>query len=76
MKTYVQVHGFEVWKSVVDGYKEPIVPPTNENRRKLSQNNSKEKNELMNGLGDLLYVKVIHCSSAKEIWEKHRNFYE
>jgi hypothetical protein len=44
MKTYVQAHGFEVWKSVVDGYKEPVIPPTNENGRKLSLNNSKAKN--------------------------------
>jgi hypothetical protein len=43
MKTYVQAQGFEVWKSVVDGYKEPTVPPTNENGRKINQNNSKSK---------------------------------
>jgi hypothetical protein len=31
MKTYVQAQGFEVWKSIVDGYNEPTVPPINEN---------------------------------------------
>jgi hypothetical protein len=31
MKRYVQEQGFEVWKSVVDGYKEPTVPPKNDN---------------------------------------------
>jgi hypothetical protein len=76
MKTYVQAQGFEVWKSVVDGYKEPTVPPTNENGRKLSLNNSKAKNALLNGLCDSVYVKVMHCSSAKEIWDKLQNIYE
>jgi hypothetical protein len=65
MKTYVQAHGFEVWKSVVDGYKEPTVPPTNENGRKLSLNNSKAKNALLNGLGDSVYGKVMHCIFRK-----------
>jgi hypothetical protein len=30
----------------------------------------------MNGLCDLVYVKVMNCSSAKEIWEKIQNIYE
>ena len=60
MKTYVQTHGFEFWQLVVDGYKEPIIPPTNENGRKLSLNNSKAKNAIMNGLVDLVYVKFMH----------------
>jgi hypothetical protein len=76
MKTYVQAQGFEVWQSVVDGYKEPVVPPTNENGRKLSLNNSKSKNSLLNGLGDSVYVKVMHCISTKEIWDKLQNVYE
>jgi hypothetical protein len=33
MKTYVHAHGFEFWQSIVDGYKEPTVPPTNDNRK-------------------------------------------
>jgi hypothetical protein len=76
MKTYVQAQGFEVWKSIVDGYKEPVVPPTNENGRKLSLNNSKAKNAILNGLVDSVYVKVMHCSSTKEIWDKLQNVYE
>jgi hypothetical protein len=65
MKTYVQGQGYEVWKSVVDGYKEPSIPPTNENRRKLNLNNSISKNSLVNGMVDSIYVKVMNCSFAK-----------
>jgi hypothetical protein len=52
MKTYVQAHGFDVWKSVVDGYKEPSTHPTDNDGKKLSQNNSREKNDILNGLVD------------------------
>jgi hypothetical protein len=75
MKTYVQAQGFEVWNLVVDGYKEPTVPPTKDNRRKLSLNNSKYKNVLLNGLGYSIYVKFLHCSST-QIWDKLQNVYE
>ena len=76
MKTYVHAQGFEVWKSVVDGYKELTVPSTNGNGKKLSLNNSKSTNALMNGLCDSVCNKFIHCISAKEIWDKLQNIYE
>jgi hypothetical protein len=76
MKTYVQAHGFEVWNVVVYGYKEHSIPPTNDNGRTPSLNNSKAKNAILNGLVDLLYVKVMHYISTKEIWEKNQFFYE
>jgi hypothetical protein len=30
----------------------------------------------MNGLGESIYTKVMHCKSAKEIWDKLQNIYE
>jgi hypothetical protein len=76
MKTYIQAQGFEIWQSVVDRYKEPTIPPTSEKEMKLSQNNSKATNALLNGLGESVYTKVVHCKSAKEIWAKLQNIYE
>jgi hypothetical protein len=43
---------------------------------KLSQNNSKSKNALLNGLSETIFTKVAHCKSAKEIWDKLQNIYE
>jgi hypothetical protein len=43
---------------------------------KLSQNNSKEKNALLNGLSETVFTKVAHCKSAKEIWDNLQNIYE
>jgi hypothetical protein len=76
MKTYIHAHGFEIWKSVVDGYKEPTVPLTNEREIKLGKNNSKATNALMNGVCESVYTKVICCKSAKDIWDKLQNIYE
>jgi hypothetical protein len=76
MKKYIQVHGFKVWKSIVDGYISPTIPPTNDKVVKLGENNSKAKKTLLNGLSDTIFTKVSHCKSAKEIWDKLRNIYE
>jgi hypothetical protein len=76
MKTYIQAHGFEIWQSIVDGYTTPTVPPTNDKAVKLSQNNSKATNALLNGISETVFTKVAHCKSAKEIWDKIQNIYE
>ena len=76
MKTYIQAQGFEIWQSIVDGYKEPTILPTNERAIKIRKNNSKATNALLNGLCESIYTKVIHCKSVKEIWDKLQNIYE
>jgi hypothetical protein len=76
MKTYIQAQGFEIWKSIVDGYTTPTVPSINDKAVKLSPNNSKATNALLNGLGELIFTKVAHCKSAKAIWDKLQNIYE
>jgi hypothetical protein len=43
---------------------------------KLSQNNSKATNALLNGLGESIFTKVSHCKSVKDIWDKLQNIYE
>jgi hypothetical protein len=35
MKTYIHAQGFEIWKSIVDAYIVPVVPPINDNVVKL-----------------------------------------
>jgi hypothetical protein len=76
MKTYIQAQGFEIWQSIVDGYTIPAVPPTNDKAMKLGQSNSKATNALLNGLSEIIFTKVAHCKSAKEIWDKIRNIYD
>ena len=75
-KTYIQAQGFQVWRSIADGYTAPTVPPTNDKAVKLSENNSKDINALLNGLSDTVFTKVAHYKFAKEIWDKLQNIYE
>jgi hypothetical protein len=76
MKTYVQAQGFSVWKSIVDGYKETSTPPIDNDGKKLRKSNLRDKNAILNGLVDSVYVKVMHYDFAKDIWEKNQNVYE
>jgi hypothetical protein len=76
MKTYIHAQGFEIWQSIVDGYIVPTVSPTNDKAMKLSQNNYKATNALLNGLGETIFTKVSHYKYAKEIWDKLQNIYE
>ena len=76
MKTYIHAQGFQVWKSIVDGYIAPAVPRTNDKAVKLSENNFKAKNALLNSLIDMVFTKVAHCRSAKDIWDMLQNIYE
>ena len=40
------------------------------------ENNSKAMNALLSGLPKTVFVKVMHCETAKEIWDKLRNICE
>jgi hypothetical protein len=76
MKTYVQTQVFDVWKSIVDRYKESSTPPIDNDGNKISKKKLRDKNAIMNGVVDSVYVKVMHCDSIKEIGDKIQNVYE
>jgi hypothetical protein len=67
MKKHIHALGFDVWRSVVDGYKAPTIPPTDKDGKKLEENNSRATSALLNGLFKSIYTKVMHCDSTKEI---------
>jgi hypothetical protein len=76
MKTFLQEHGFDFWKLVVDGYKTLATPPTDRDGKKLRENNSKDKGTILSSLVDSIFFKVMHCDSAKDIWDTLQNIYE
>ena len=65
MKTHMQALGFDVWQSVVDGYKAPTTPPIAKDGKKLEENNSRPTSALLNGLTKSIYTKVMQCDSLK-----------
>ena len=62
---------------IVNTYDIPTNPPTtNSLERKHYEDNSKAMNVILSGLTKIVFVKVMHCETAKEIWDKLRNIYE
>ena len=68
--------GFDVWKFVENGYTSLVTPPIDTARKKICNDNSREINAILRGLTNLIFVKVMHCKSAKEIWDKLKVMYE
>jgi hypothetical protein len=76
MKNFLQTHGFDVWKLVVDRYMIHATPPTEKYGNKHGDNNLKAKGTILSCLVDSLFVKVMHCDSANDIWYKPQNIYK
>ncbi|GLJ30859.1 hypothetical protein SUGI_0613410 [Cryptomeria japonica] len=62
--------------SIKNGYTVPSVPPTDLNAKKEYENNAKAKHVILSGLSDNEFVKVMHCASTKETWDKLQRLFE
>ena len=78
MRVYLQAQGVYVWKMIVNAYDIPANPPTYacSIERKHYEDNSKAMNAILSGLTETVFVKVMHCETVKEIWDKLKNIYE
>ena len=77
MKVYLQAQGTNIWKMIVNIYDIPVGPSaTNSTEKKIFEDNSKVMNAILSGLTEIVFVKVMHYETAKEIWDKLRNIYE
>jgi hypothetical protein len=75
MKIYLQEQGFDVWKVVVDRYKETTNPLIDKYGKKLSKNDSKEYkcyNLRINKVVERINVKIDETNVLKTI-EESRN---
>jgi len=68
--------GFDIWKFVVDGYTAPTTPPKDVAEKKICNDNSRAVNAILGGLTNSICVRVLHCKSAKQIWDKLEVVYE
>jgi len=48
----------------------PATPRTDKDGNKLNENNSKDKGTILRSLDDSVFVKVMHCKTTKDIWDK------
>lgn len=76
MRIFLMAQGFEVLKFLVNGYTTPTTPPTEENGKRIYEINAKVMNVILSSLSGSKCVKVMHCDSAKDIWDKLHNIYE
>jgi len=71
MKNFLQVQVINVFQSLVDEYMTPAtLPIEKKNGKKLNENNSKDKEFFLGSMVDLLFVKVMHCDTANDLWHK------
>jgi hypothetical protein len=64
MKKFMLALGFDIWKSIVDGYTSPTTPPKDVVGKKIYNENSREINEILRGLRNSICVKVTQCKSS------------
>ena len=76
MKGYIMSLGCDIWQSVEYEYTTPVTPTTNTTRKNICNDYVRESNAILGGLSNPIFVKVIHCKSANEIWGKLKVIYE
>ena len=70
MGSYLMELRCDVWKIVINGYKESITTLSNRVAKKLGNHNARAINEILGGLSKSFFFRVKHCNSTKEIWDK------
>jgi len=55
---------------VIKGYSVPKTPPLDSTANKLYNANSRVINAILDGLGNTVFFKVMHCKSTKYFWNK------
>jgi hypothetical protein len=71
MEGFIVSLGFEVWNSIEDGYTMPTNVLTIDDEK-----NGKERYDLLSGLANLEFLKVMSYKSTKEIWKNLESIYE
>ena len=68
--------GVGVWQSVINGYDVPYSLPSDLHGRRLYDQNAKVVDSLFPRITMSEFIKVMHCRSAKQIWDKLQNVYQ
>jgi hypothetical protein len=65
IKGYTMSLGCDIWKYVEDGYTASTTSPIDTTGNKLCNANARATNAILGGLSNPIFVKVMHCKSAK-----------
>jgi hypothetical protein len=75
MITHLMSLGADVWDVVEMGYVKPVVLASKDDKLEFSFN-AKAMNSILSGLAKAKFVKVMHCDSTKNMWDKLISSYE
>jgi hypothetical protein len=75
MRTYLMSLDADVWDVVETGYVKPIVLASKDDKLEFSFN-AKAMNAILIGLAEAEFFKIMHCDSAKVMWDKLISSYE
>ncbi|XP_057865580.1 uncharacterized protein LOC131073209 [Cryptomeria japonica] len=76
METYLSSLGYKAWKSVENDYTIPSRGPSTPDEEKAYESNANSKNFILSSVTNDILVKVMHCQSAKKVWDKLNNVYK
>ena len=71
MQVHLLAQGYEVWEIVDKGF----TPTQDEQGKKNIIYDAKVKDLIISGLIEFVYLKVLSCKTAKEVWGKLENIY-
>ena len=76
MRIHLMSIGLEVCLSIETGYIYPKYPPTDLEGIKKFGYNAKAVNAIFPRLARIIFSKVMHCKTTKDIWDKLQTTYE
>ena len=76
MRCHLMSLGCKIQTLVEKGYKIPDNLPTNRDELDECESNAKALNDILKGLVDSVFVKVMQCKTSKHAWEKLKISYE
>ena len=76
MRCHLISLGCKIWSSVEKGYKIPDNLPIDRDELDEYESNEKYLKEILKGLVDSVFVKVMQCKTTKHAWEKLKIAYE
>lgn len=65
IQTHIMALGFDVWKSIVTSYKDPTIPPINQDGKKACKHNAKAMNYILSSISESRFIKVMPCELEK-----------
>jgi hypothetical protein len=69
MRIYIMALGVVVWDVVETGYAKLVVLASKDDKLEFSFN-AKAMNDILSGLAEAKFVKVMQLDSTKEMWDK------